>query len=99
MDPRSRGTSAGGCPLAPGGAAATGPPPEGRLPATAPAPDVHLPDLPSDPVGPTERDLIKGPSVVAAIETLAGILERMTAHQDKKSALLRELRSWRRDLS
>jgi pyruvate kinase len=43
--------------------------------------------------------LNKGPYIVTAIETLAGILERMTGHQSKKSALLRELRSWTRAIS
>ncbi|SET36391.1 pyruvate kinase [Hymenobacter actinosclerus] len=35
--------------------------------------------------------LNKGPRIVAAVQTLGGILRRMEAHQSKKSALLRSL--------
>jgi len=39
--------------------------------------------------------LNKGPEIVATIEALDDILERMASHHDKKTSLLRELRSWR----
>ena len=35
--------------------------------------------------------LNKGPHVVEAVEFLRGVLERMDAHQSKKTALLRRL--------
>ncbi len=38
--------------------------------------------------------LNKGPHILAAIRTLDEILQRMQSHQRKKSALLRELKSW-----
>jgi pyruvate kinase len=40
--------------------------------------------------------LNKGPHIVLAIRTLDDILRRMSGHQRKKRALLRELRSWNR---
>ncbi|MCY7301750.1 MAG: hypothetical protein LH654_01680 [Thermoleophilia bacterium] len=39
--------------------------------------------------------LNKGPEIVATIEALDDILQRMASHHDKKTSLLRELRSWR----
>jgi pyruvate kinase len=41
--------------------------------------------------------LNKGPAIVATIEALADILERMERHQDKKTPLLRALHAWRVD--
>ena len=38
--------------------------------------------------------LNKGPRIVDAITTLDVILQRMAAHQDKKTPLLRRLPSW-----
>jgi pyruvate kinase len=38
--------------------------------------------------------LNKGPRIVEAVQTLDDILRRMSAHQDKKQSLLRELRSF-----
>ena len=35
--------------------------------------------------------LNKGPYVVGAVEFLSGVLERMQAHQEKKTAKLRKL--------
>jgi pyruvate kinase len=43
--------------------------------------------------------LNKGPYIVSAIATLSDILGRMTGHQAKKSALLRELQAWTRHLT
>ncbi|MGI8334764.1 pyruvate kinase [Actinomadura scrupuli] len=39
--------------------------------------------------------LNKGPHILEAVTALGDILGRMAAHQDKKTALLRQLRSWR----
>ena len=39
--------------------------------------------------------LNKGPHILDAIDTLADILNRMTGHHDKKTTLMRPLRSWR----
>lgn len=41
--------------------------------------------------------LNKGPHIVEAVATLDDILQRMSAHQQKKTALLRRLRSWSPD--
>jgi pyruvate kinase len=41
--------------------------------------------------------LNKGPYVADAVTLLADLLGRMGAHQDKKSALMRRLRSWQED--
>jgi pyruvate kinase len=38
--------------------------------------------------------LNKGPHVVEAVRVLDNILQRMAAHQSKKSSLLRQLRWW-----
>jgi pyruvate kinase len=35
--------------------------------------------------------LNKGPHIVAAVEFLSGVLERMHAHQSKKTSMLRRL--------
>jgi pyruvate kinase len=39
--------------------------------------------------------LNKGPEIVATIDALDDILQRMAHHHDKKTSLLRELQSWR----
>lgn len=41
--------------------------------------------------------LNKGPCIVDAVAALYGILGRMQEHHDKKTSLLRPLRSWRQD--